>query len=243
MDYDSYKTEISDTCVSLFKEGIEKYYKFIENGEYEKYISIVPAREEYTVNSRYLHRGYYCPSPFLDILIDNTRKGKLRAGPAKRKKISNRYLYDSEDKLFLVESYVPNRFDLSREFIWSENNKRYGLLFYESGELFGISIEIFDYGKLQNYMILYCRKDFSSAEVLQAMKPKGELFSFKGVSMSYAYYETYVYRDDSVVQWDLSHVMNHAGYKISQLVFHDRYVPTYENGEVVDFKHVRYEDA
>lgn len=243
MNYNSYKTEISDTCISLFKEGVEKYYEFIKNGEYEKYISIVSTREEYTVTSRYLHRGYYCPSPFLDILTDNTRKGKLHIGPTKRKKISNRYLYDSEDKLFLVESYVPNRSDLSREFIWSENNKRYGLLFYESGELFGISIEIFDNDKLQSYMILYCGKAFNNAEIPQTMKPKGEPFSFKGVAMSYAYYETYVYRDESVVQWDLSHVMSLAGYDISRLVCHDRYIPIYENGEVVDFKHVRYEDV
>ena len=99
MDYNTFKTEIYNTCIALFKEGIGKYNYFVKNGEYDKLLSIIPTREEYTVNSRYLHRGYYCPSPLLDDLIDNTRKGVLHSGKTKRKKISNRYLYNSKDEL------------------------------------------------------------------------------------------------------------------------------------------------
>ena len=231
MDYNTFKTEIYNTCIALFKEGIGKYNYFVQNGEYDKQLSIIPTREEYTVNSRYLHRGYYCPSPLLDDLVDNTRKGKLHCGATKRKKISHRYLFNAEDKLYLVENYTPNMSNISREFIWGVPNKRFGLFFdYDDvSTLSAISIEIFVNDKLQSYMYASCR--ISASE--------GSSYRFKDIHFHFAYYETYMYNEDAIVQWDFSHVMTLKGYEASRLVQHNRYLPIYENGQVVSFEHVK----
>ena len=45
-------------------------------------------RKEYSVGGEVMHRGYYCPNPIGDIIIDNAKRGRLLKRLTERSKPS-----------------------------------------------------------------------------------------------------------------------------------------------------------
>lgn len=217
------KNHIMDICSDLFQEGIAKYIEFVKNGQFDEYQKIEPSREEKAVNSRYLHRGYYCPSPLFEVLVTNTRRGKILARQTKNSKITHRYLYDSDDNLYLVENYYNGQCTMC-EFILIEENKRYGFTFYNNGELCSISIEMFSNEKLQSYIWISCSKGYQTDEFLA----------------NFAYYETFAYDGEVMSEWDFISVVFRRNKDSLGSVNHRKYRPLYENGQIKDIEFVHF---
>lgn len=69
-------------------------------------------RKEFSRGGECLHRGFYCPSPVLDIVIGGCKRGKRIKNP---KKVPDyEYWFDSDDKLILVRTpNIPDGCDSS----------------------------------------------------------------------------------------------------------------------------------
>ena len=89
----------------------------------------------YCVQSKYMHRGCYCPSPMLDLLIDNVRRGKSAEKLPKAKKGYYKYYFDASGILVTAEKYDPSISAESPheiEHIIREEAVEYGLTFVKT---------------------------------------------------------------------------------------------------------------
>lgn len=90
------------------KEEMERLYnrciKQLSNslGMAEKNV----VRKEFSRGGECLHRGFYCPSPILDIVIGGCKRGKLLK--QLRKAPDYEYCFDSHNKLILVKKRDGN---------------------------------------------------------------------------------------------------------------------------------------
>ena len=60
------------------------------------------AREEYSIGGECLHRGYYCPSPIVDIVVGGLNRGKLLKHLTAKHKPTFKYGFNSKDELIVV---------------------------------------------------------------------------------------------------------------------------------------------
>ena len=91
-----------------FKEKIEYF-----NTKYQEYqgklnyhynnAKNLTVRKEYARGGEVIHRGYYCPSPVLDKIVGNCKRGKLIKTP--RKMPDYEYWIDSDNKIILIKKY------------------------------------------------------------------------------------------------------------------------------------------
>lgn len=225
MDCISYKNSIWNQCLRLFKESLSIGLRFAAEGKCEIYQKTEPTKVEVAVNSCYLHRGYYCPSPVFDFILANSRRGKILLRPTKRSNITHRYLYNAEDEIYLIE-YFSDGLVAGCEYIVQDKNRKYGFVFGDTGVLGGISVETYYANKLQSYMWVRCHNADSAGKKWQT---------------DYVHYETYDYDDLGLSGFDLHFVAlieeeyNDATNAL-ELVDHERYRPVYECGKLIGFK-------
>lgn len=121
---------------------------------------------EYSKGGETIHRGYYCPSPVLDLIIGGMKRGRL----FKKKKpefgnYSYEYGFDMNGRLQRVkgvnEFTTPDsRFD--EEYLIYIDEIVYGLEFDNLGELGVVSKCVYDNGKLMKYERSLCgTEDFA----------------------------------------------------------------------------------
>lgn len=189
-EYEAYCDYIWKTCLASFQQSILLALAFAEKGEYLEYQGRIPAKEEFAVNSRYMHRGYYCPSPIFEQVVTNARRGKLLKRPTKRSNITNRYCFGEDHKLYFVE-YLLNQTVQSREYIMQMDNVRYGFVFNAKDVLGGISVETYCQNKLQSYMWVMCHNASSTGQNWQT---------------NYVRYETYEYDGQELICANFHHV-------------------------------------
>ncbi|WP_374967151.1 hypothetical protein [Lysinibacillus sp. RS5] len=112
-------------------------------------------RLEYSKGGEIIHRGYYCPSPVLDLIVGGMKRGRL----FKKKKpefgnYSYEYGFDKAGRLLRVkgvnEFTTPDsRFD--EEYLIYIDDIVYGLEFDNSSELVVVSKCIYENEKLMKY--------------------------------------------------------------------------------------------
>lgn len=69
-------------------------------------------KKEFSRGGECLHRGFYCPSPVLDIVIGDCKRGKLIKNP--RKTPDFEYWFDADNKVTLAKRPdIPKDFDNS----------------------------------------------------------------------------------------------------------------------------------
>lgn len=190
MEYEAYCDYVWNTCLTTFKQGVLLALAFAEQKEYLKYQCRVPAKEEFAVNSRYIHRGYYCPSPIVEQIMTNARRGKLLKRPTKCSNFTNRYCFDKNHKLYFIENML-NHAVQSREYIMQIDNIRYGFVFNTNDVLGGISVETYCQNKLQSYMWATCHNASSTGQNWQT---------------NYVRYETYEYDEQELSCVNFHHV-------------------------------------
>ena len=112
------------------------------------------SKEVYSLGSRYLHRGYFCPSPDIEQMITNMRRGRIAKRLTKASRPTNRYLFDQKGNMILAETFYPNC--VKKEYIFYEQDHRYGFDYDSYGRLTEISIEECSNGKISNYIWAAC---------------------------------------------------------------------------------------
>ena len=149
------KLQVYNLCLERSNSLLSQGLQFFDEKQPEFYRSIGIYREEFASNSRYMHRGFYCPSPIRHLLVDNARRGKLLKRSTKRSVITHRFLFDKQNRLFLVERYHSNN-RKNTEFLVYTNNAITGFTFDSFGSLVGLSEEIYENGLIQQYFIAGC---------------------------------------------------------------------------------------
>lgn len=128
--------------------------KFINEEGILSHRSMPRGKEELGTKSKHLHRGIYCPSPVLDILITNAKRGRILVRPSERSKISNRYVYDEFGKLIFIDNYIDDKM-ISSEYLLYQDNTIYGVEVGMSGRIICVSEEQYAQGKLICYIRAY----------------------------------------------------------------------------------------
>lgn len=147
---DSSFEAVCEHCKTMCFESIEKGIQLSDELlRHDDTFQI--GREEFGIQSRYLHRGFYCPSPVVEHIVTNMRRGKIAKRITKATRITNRYVFDSENKLRIAETIHPNG-AIKTEHIVHEGNTVYGFVFGRNDHLFEVSIEQYEDGRIVSYL-------------------------------------------------------------------------------------------
>lgn len=187
---------------------------FLNNSAPQNAMEQTSRKVEYSQKSRYLHRGFYCPSLVLDIVISNAKRGEILNKSNRRNGISNRYEYDAEDRLVRAENFSNGK-RTSTEYIFYRENYIYGVTVDNDGIISIISEEEYAENHLQSFILAH----YSENGCCRQMDC-----------------EKYDYSKAGGLIWDYYQL--HFGWERvapSGFVAHDRYRFTEENGILKDF--------
>ena len=144
-------------CRSLYVRYREKAataFLMIQDGKN----TFAQGKEELGIQSRYIHRGVYCPSPIIENIVTNIKRGKIATKIGNVKNPTNHYIFDTSDHLRISETYFPDE-SVGTEYIFYEENIVWGFE-YENGHLSQLSIEEYNDDRLESYLLIKC---FSNA--------------------------------------------------------------------------------
>ena len=111
-------------------------------------------RREYASQSRYLHRGFYCPSPVLDKIIGNAKRGRILKRITSASKPTHEYGFDASGRLLWCTSFDRGSV-LSIEYLIYDEASVYGITFNTFG-IEAITEEIYEGGRLVRYLHGLC---------------------------------------------------------------------------------------
>lgn len=140
-------------CEMLFDKTLSYGLSLIERGllpfEFEA------ARTEYAVGSRYLHRGFYCPSLILDQIVGGLRRGRIAKRITKATQISNIYDFDADGRLRIAKTaYYTGHMDC--EYILYDKCMVYGFVLQEGNTFSHLSVERYNEGRIASYFTADC---------------------------------------------------------------------------------------
>lgn len=97
-----------------------------------------------------IHRGVYCPSPVLDLVVGNLHRGNLIKRSPQKSKASHCYGFDENHRLKYIELLQDGNLSAT-EYIIDKENRRYGFTINLNCKLAAVSEEIFEQGKIMRY--------------------------------------------------------------------------------------------
>lgn len=112
-----------------------------------------PTFKEYAVGST-LHRGYYHPSPVYDLIVGNTKRGRLIRNPITTN-TSHCYYYDDQRRLFRVDSLFQGRVAYT-EYLYADEQTVYGITVDCNGRLAAVCREIYENGQIVALRLMRC---------------------------------------------------------------------------------------
>ena len=181
MNDDSVYIAIWESCYKNCQSSLERI-NLSRIQMKELFSKITPEREEYALGSRYMHRGFYCPSPDVEYMITNMKRGKIAKRITSASCPTNRYLFNADNRLYLADTFYPNR-TTKTEYIVYEQNIVLGVTFNERG-ISELSIEEFNRNRCSQY-------------IWAEAHPKGIGYDFPSIHS-----ETYLYGDDGRMETD-----------------------------------------
>ena len=171
-----------------YEKDIEKlrslYYDYRESYErlYEEFKSS-RTKQEYCRGGEVLHRGYYCPSPVLDIVIGRGNRGRLVKHPRKNTLYDYIYYKNEDGRLLMAEKYdtfLPmasvNTPPCSREFVISSGRKEIAPIYKLNpivGQINIASLSLCEFdegGRLLSYSFLHMPTYLDSNNQLKTME-------------------------------------------------------------------------
>ena len=170
------KMRLFELCVQKGSVLMKKANDFIQNGMIQQYQNEPCSRVEYGSGSRYMPRGYYCPSVALDKIIINARRGRLLKRLTQRSKPSHRFIFNEAGKLIMAETKAP--FPETTEYIVYEENKILGFSIDANNKITELSEENYEHGLLKDYYFA--------------------ALSYYGNSIHSGFYERYHYTDEEL---------------------------------------------
>lgn len=144
-------SEENEVCQRLMEESVG----YLENVDaLEEHSKKNTARMEYAVRGG-THRGPLCPSPVIEYIVGNVKRGKMLKRVTSASRVTHRYAYDKDGRLLYVE--VVSELDgmvYWTEYIMEDNNRRLGFTVDCDGLLCAISEEIYKERVLKRYTYL-----------------------------------------------------------------------------------------
>jgi len=87
--------------------------------------------EKYSTGGEGLYRGYYCPSPIMDIVMRNCNRGRLLSRITKRSKPTFKYGFNVDGNLILATNFRYDIDAIGTEIILRDGKKETGISFQE----------------------------------------------------------------------------------------------------------------
>lgn len=220
--------EYEDACVQL-AELARPYLDGLGERIAEASASVV--RQEVSTGGESHSRGYYSPSPVIDLVVGNYKRGKLLVRPSKRSKISFTYGFDADDRLRLVTRHLYDLGRASQEVLIYEGDRVFGLTADRFGkseplDITTFTVENYAEGKLISFSQLH----------VHGLR---EITSFDRLVENALYYkEEYTYDEKGIRTCDLyDYTMQTA------LLQHFRYVFEHdEDGYISSYPHIDFDD-
>ena len=131
-------------------------------------------RREFASQSRYLHRGFYCPSPVLDRIIRSAKRGRILKRITSASKPTHEYGFDASGRLLWCTSFDRGSV-LSTEYLIYDEAAVYGITFNAFG-MEAITEEVYEDGRLVRYLHGLCT-DFDNA--VECGQLECELYSYE----------------------------------------------------------------
>jgi hypothetical protein len=105
-----------ERCIPFQEEqsrliSLAKSYAIDIQKIYQKAEESIVSRE-YSKGGQSLHRGYYSPSPIIDLVVGNISRGRLIKNLKKERTFHYEYGFDSNKKLLIVKSFYENKIEL-----------------------------------------------------------------------------------------------------------------------------------
>lgn len=132
-------------------------------------------RREFASQSRYLHRGFYCPSPVLDKIIGNAKRGRILKRITSASKPTHEYGFDVSGRLLWCTSFDEGSI-MSTEYLIYDERAVYGITFNKYGDIEAITEEIYEGGKLVRYLHCLCT---ALNKAVECRKLECEHYSYK----------------------------------------------------------------
>ena len=149
----TYETVLNE-CLQICQKHISKAVR-IQPDIDNIYSNLIISKEEFALQSRYLHRGFYCPSPDIEYIVTNMRRGRIAKRVDARTQPTNRYLFDDSGKLRLAETYYPNG-AVKREYIFQDKNLVFGFTVDECDHISEISVAQYADGIILSCLWAHC---------------------------------------------------------------------------------------
>lgn len=103
--------------------------------------------EQYGFGGECLHRGYYCPSLILDIVVGNLKRGRVQRHKSNIKHHTYTYKFNNENKLIFIEQSD------SYEFVFCHEQYEFGIgVFKDDMQIQYISECQYDGAKIKSYI-------------------------------------------------------------------------------------------
>lgn len=154
--------EIKEKCEKKYIE-----YEKIINTYFTKYHNKKDNRTIkkilYSIGGETIHRGYFCPSPIIDLYTSNVRRGRLLIKPTKE--ISYKYYFDENNNI--IKSYIFDKDTetYNKEYIWYENNIQYSICLDQKNYIEYVSQSIYKNNKIIEYEIFLYLGDNSVMDI------------------------------------------------------------------------------
>lgn len=146
---------IYNFSINMCNELIERAKLFLKTEKEKTDLLLQDCRTEIGTGSKFMHRGYYCPSKLEEVRVDNVKRGRIVSKPTKRTKISHRY-YFQDDQMIAADKCYANAAVYEREYLFYDDNKIFGITFDSSNCITGLSAEFYDGNQMILYLNAYC---------------------------------------------------------------------------------------
>lgn len=202
MDVREKNETIWRNCLELCHKAIQKSIDRQEELEQ----TVVEGNIEYAIQSKFLPRGVYCPSPDLEHIVTNMRRGKLVKQIKQNTKITNCYRFDANGRLRIAETIYTGD-SVKREFLYYEDNLVYGAAFDSNGGISEISIEEYEGQQIKTYLWASCIYQAATKEhlVLQMLYevysygPEGilisDFYNMSGTQSAFTQHQRYEFKN------------------------------------------------
>jgi hypothetical protein len=146
-------------------KGIISELGCIRNEYEEQLLRLRTLTEKEIVNVQYskggetLHRGYYCPSPVLDLIVGGLKRGKLYKRKPDFGRYSYEFCFDSNNRLILVKGvneFTTPDSNYNEEYLLYNDDTTSGVEFDHTGDIVAVSRCTYENNKIVKYERSVC---------------------------------------------------------------------------------------
>jgi hypothetical protein len=162
---------LKNSNIQIDQEKLKKFKGIISElvsirNEYEEQLHrLRTLTEKEIVNVQYskggetIHRGYYCPSPVLDLIVGGLKRGKLYKRKPDFGRYSYEYCFDSNNRLILVKGvneFTTPDSNYNEEYLLYNDDTISGVEFDHTGDIVAVSRCTYENNNIVKYERSVC---------------------------------------------------------------------------------------